>query len=157
MSFEADTPLINGRRHSWASLEVSIADFPILAGIVELNYKWTMEPGIARGGGPLAQAFTQGEFEADGDVTLHLEESYQFHKLLAERSASGQGFALVPFNILAQYEDAGFQVHTDELLGCRMADFDASNGQGSDALVRKYSLKILRMKLDGLTPYEERR
>lgn len=155
MAFDVDTPLINGRRHSWASLEVTVANFPVVSGITELNYKWTMDPGIAKGAGPLPQGFTDGEWEGDGDISLQLEESYLLQKLLAEANG-GDGFALVPFNILAQYDTLGFKVHTDELLGCRISDFDGSNGQGPDPLVRKYSLKILRMKFDGLSPYLER-
>ena len=135
-------PLIGGVRHGFSSIELKMAG-QIFVGFKSINYSRTRSRGQVRGNSPDPIAHTRGENEYKGDCEIYVAEWNQFQKLL------GDGYGDVPFTVLVTYGENGFDTIVDELIGCHMDSTDASNGQGSDALVRKIDLNPLKIKFDG--------
>lgn len=143
----APYPLINGVRHSWASIEIKLAD-DIILGITELNYKDKLDPGIVKGAGPRPIAFTLGNAEFDGDFTILLEE---FNTLVTKL---GDAWKSISFDIIVTYDESGSGLSTivDTIKGCRITDTEASNSSGStDGSVRKCAIKALDILWNGFS------
>ena len=140
-------PLINGKRHSWASVEIKLAD-DIILGVTELNYKDSLDPSIVRGAGPRPIAFTLGMAEFDGDLTILLEE---FNTLVTKL---GPGWKAVSFDIIVTYDESGSGLSTivDTLKGVRLTTTEnGASSSSADATVRKMSLKCLDILWNGVS------
>jgi len=143
----APYPLINGVRHSWASVEIKLDD-DIILGITEINYKDKLDPGIVKGAGVRPIAFTTGSAEFDGDVTLLLEE---FNTMI---SKFGPAWKTRQFDIIVTYDESGSGLSTivDTIVGCRITDTEASASSTSvDGSVRKCPFKALDILWNGLS------
>lgn len=141
-------PLINGRRHSWSSIEIRVAG-QIVLGLTELNYSATLDPGIVRGAGSLPIGMTQGNAEFDADFSILLEE---FNNLM-ERL--GPGSMLVPFDIVASYDESesGLSTIVDTIQNCRITKIEASNSSGTtDGTTRKCTVKHIGILYNGVSP-----
>jgi len=136
-------PLVNGTRHSFSSIELKIAG-QIFVGFKSINYGITRSRGLVRGNHPDPIGWTRGENEYKADCELYLAE----WNLL--QSQLGPGWGDVPFVVLVTYGENEFDTITDELIGCHLDGTDISNGQGTDALVRKVELNPLKILLNGL-------
>lgn len=140
-------PQVNGVRHSWASVEIRLAD-DIVLGIQDINYKDSLDPTAVYGAGPRPIAFTLGRAEFSGDLSILLEE---FNTLITKL---GAGWKAVSFDIIVTYDESGSGLSTivDTLKGVRLSDTDGSNSNGnSDPTVRKCSFKCLDILWNGLS------
>lgn len=146
-------PLIDGRRHSWASIEFKVK-FPfgtqIVLGFTEISYKNKLDPAIVRGAGSLPIGFTQGNAEFDGDFTILLEE---YNRII---QGLGNGWMARPIgDIYVAYDESasGLSVVTDVIKGVRVTDVDRSaQATSADGAVRKCSFKYLRLLENGIDP-----
>lgn len=139
-------PLVNGVRHSWASVEARV-NGQIVLGFTEVNYSDGLEPGIVKAAGALPIALTTGDASFDGDFTILLEE---FNQLVA---ALGPRWKLVPFDIVCTYaeEDSGLTTIVDTIKGCRITKTEAGNSSGStDGTVRKCTIKPMGLLWNGV-------
>ncbi len=135
-------PLVNGQRHSFASIELKI-DGQVYIGFKSLNYTWTLEPTAIYGNHPDPIGETVGQAKYEGDMELWLAEWNQLQKQLGP-----SGFALRKFDIVVTYSENGFDTLQDELLGCRIKSVEASQSSGPDGLSRKCSLYIGKILID---------
>lgn len=146
----ADHPTINGHRYGWASVEVHAKGTPLL-GITELTYSTKGEPGLVRGQGMRVVGRTRGEGDHEGSITALKSDAQKFLASL------GPGFMMKSFGITSSYkEDEGEgSPITDELIGCRIKNIEDGPKQGGDALTVKMDLHILRVKYNGLDPFQD--
>lgn len=135
-------PFVNGVRHGFSSIELKL-NGQIFVGFKSINYSRTRSRGEVRGNHPDPIAHTRGENEYKGDCELYLAEWNLFQQQL------GDGYGDVAFTVLVTHGENGFDTIVDELIGCHMDSTDASNGQGSDPLVRKIELNPLKVKFGG--------
>lgn len=143
----APYPLINGVRHSWASIEIKVND-DIVLGITEINYDDTLDPSEVYGAGPRPIAFTLGKASFKGDFTILLEE---FDALIQKL---GAGWKAQSFDIIVTYDESGSGLSTivDTVKGCRITNTEGSNSSAnSDATVRKLPFKCLDILWNGLS------
>jgi hypothetical protein len=143
----ADSPIINGHVYSWASVGIALdgVDTP---DFTEATYSPTLEPGKARGMGSRVKGTTVGEADGDGSFSMLKGQAAKFIKQM------GPGFMRKTFTITVSYEEEGEGgIVTDELFGCRITKIEDSPKQGTDAVVTKFDIHILRMKLNGVDPH----
>lgn len=140
-------PLVNGVRHSWASVEIRVAG-NIVLGVQELNYKDKLDPSLVYGAGSLPIGFTTGRAEFEGDFSLLLEEFNTLVTLL------GDAWKTKTFDIVCSYDESGSGLSTivDTVQTCRITDTESSaTGANADAIVRKLSFKCLGILWNGVS------
>ncbi len=142
-------PLVQGERHDFAQIEVEI-DTPSgpkrFKGFKAVNYKTQLQPGQVRGTAARKLGRTMGEATEDGSLELYMAEWDEL------RAALGNGYMRKVFNISVTYGADGMPATTDTLEGCRITEVDKSHSQGSDGLVVKLSLDIMKILENGLDP-----
>ncbi len=139
-------PLINGLRPDFSCIQFTPqlpdGSATTITGIKSINYKVEQDPTEIYGTSPLPLGMTRGTAKFSGDVEMYLGEFYA----LAE--AMGPDFGSIPIDITVSYSEGAF-TRTDTLQGCRLVSPEASQGQGADALTRKFSLKMLNVLFNG--------
>ncbi len=146
MSDQLIYPLINGRRHGFASIT---GIFNLEGGktiqmfFKSINYGRTRSRGVVRGNHPDPIAKTLGENEYKCSVEIPVAE---YRILLREL---GPGYGDATFALFVVYGENGFETVTDQILGCNIDDDDASNSQGPDPLMRKLDLGPLKILMGG--------
>lgn len=136
-------PLINGVRHSFASIELKLNNL-IFIGFKSINYNRTRNRAFVRGNHPDPIGKTRGENEYKADTELYLAEFNMFQAEL------GPGYGDVFFQILVTYSENGFDTIQDVINGCTLDTTDVSQSQGSDPLVRKFDLNPLKILFNGV-------
>lgn len=143
-------PLINGVRHSFASIELTINTEKgprRIVGFKEIAYSQDLEPGEVRGSHPELLGRTIGDLKNEASVTLYNEEWKDL------QDAMGDGYMQKAFDISVTYahneEEVNIGVVTDELKGCRIKKIDRSHSQGTDGLEVKLDLHPMRILLNG--------
>ncbi len=133
-------PLINGVRHSWAEIEIRVAN-QIVLGITKIDYTDKMDPVAVRGAGPNIIAFTNGMQETGGAMTILLEE---FNTLVNALSDIATAWKLVPFNIITTYDgsQSGLSTIVDTVIGCRISEVKPGTTEAgsADPITRELSL-----------------
>jgi hypothetical protein len=140
-------PLINGYRHGFSSIELKLNN-QLFVGFKSINYTRTRSRSAVMGNHPDPIAWTRGTNEYKGDCELYLAEFSLFQSLL------GKGYGDVAFSVLVTYGESEFDTIVDELIGCHLDSVDASNGQGTDALTRKFDLNPLKILHNGIDDVE---
>jgi hypothetical protein len=126
-------PLINGKRYSFASIELNFNGL-IFLGFKEISYSDDLEPGEIRGTHPQMLARTIGDYKAEASASMYMEE---YNTLIA---SMGDGFMEQPFDVNATYADDGQPTVTDRVVGCRIKKNEYSHSQGTDGLIVKVDL-----------------
>jgi hypothetical protein len=144
----APYPLVNGFRHAWSSIEIRAAG-NIIKGVTEINYAPSLEPGIvyAAGAEPIGRTLGQSKYE--GDMSILLEE---FNDLV---TALGDNWMTVSFDVIVSHDasGSGLSVIQDTLRGCRITEVEnGSSATSTDATVRKCTLSIMRILMNGVAP-----
>jgi hypothetical protein len=140
--------LLNGRFPDFAAIDLHIDGDVIDSGFTELNYSHGLEPGIAKGAQPAALGDTTGEYTAEGSITMHRRT---WVKILEK---FGNGYMKKRFVIVVNYDDEdGEGMCTDTLTGCRFKKSENGHSQGTDPLMVKLDLHILRVKEHGKHPF----
>lgn len=142
MSNPIPYPLVNGTRHSWASIEAK-ANNALIVGFQEINYSDKLEPTKVYGTAPDPIGRTVGEYLAEGSFVLLLAE---FYVLIA---ALGQGYKQVVFPITVSYSADGLDTITDEIVGVRITNVEAANARGTDPSLRKCTVDIMKVLWNG--------
>lgn len=136
-------PLVNGVRHSFASIELKL-NSQIFVGFKSINYTRTRNRSLVRGNSPDPLGKTMGENEYSADCELYVAEWNLFQELL------GPGYGDVFFQVLVTYSANGFDTIQDVINGCTMDSTEASNSQGPDPTIRKFDLKPLKILFNGI-------
>lgn len=140
-------PLINGVRHSFASIELKL-ETQIFIGFKSINYGRTRTRTKVRGNHPDPLAKTRGENDYNADCELYLAEFMLFI------SQFGSGYGDKFFQVLVTYSENGFDTIQDIINGCTIDTTEASNGQGPDPLIRKFDLSPLKILFNGVDDLE---
>jgi hypothetical protein len=136
-------PLVNGVRHSFASIELKVAG-QLFVGFKEINYSRTRTRAEVRGNHPDPLGKTIGENVYTADATFFLAE---FNLLVA---LLGAGYGDSFFTITVTYSANGFDTIQDVITGATIDTTEASNAQGPDPTARKVDLKPLKILFNGL-------
>lgn len=138
-------PMVNGKRHSWASVELRV-NSDIILGITEIDYKASLDPGEVRGAGSAPIAFTMGNSSFEGSFSILLEE---FNALVSKLGAGWMGNAI---EIIVSYDESGSGLTTivDTIQGVRMTSVENSlSASSTDPTVRKLPFKALNILYNG--------
>jgi hypothetical protein len=143
--------LVNGKRHSWASIRVSFLDRTV-DGITKIAYSdsTTKENLYGRGDKPVARG--RGNMEATASMTL-----YAFEIVAIQSAAAQQGYAslaeIPPFDITVTYLQEGSDAPTVDII--RNVEF-VSNGrdvsQGATNIPHEHELIVSHIAWGGVEP-----
>lgn len=150
MTTPAQIPLVNGYRHSWASIEIKLDGVIYYATAV--NYERTRSRTMVKVNHPDPIAKTRGSNEYKGDVELLLAEYNAFQAaLVAKAQAQGLngGYGDVFFDVVVQYSENGLDTVTDTIKGCTMDSTKASNAESTDPTKRSFDLNPLKILFGG--------
>lgn len=140
-------PLLNGKYPQYSNVEIGIAGVRNFLGLTELNYSDSCEPGEARGNKIIRLGTTDGEYKAEGSITMHKRHHQELIKLL------GDGFYLVTFEIVVIYDmNDGLGLLEDTIEGVRLKKNDQAHKQGNDPLMPKFDLDVTLILWNGVSP-----
>lgn len=159
MSLLLQYPLINGVRHSWASVGITCGGITY-GGVTEINYAPKLDAQYVRGAGPLPIATTTGQGSMTADMTMLEEEFLAFMGTLGSPGliGGGAGFMTSFFNAEIQKSNEGYveggMSNVTDTFTARVTEVSAAMSAGSgDALVRKLTLLPITMRLNGVSPF----
>lgn len=150
MSTPIQYPLVNGVRHSWASIELKIANQIFYATAV--NYSRKRNRTMVRQNHPDPVGKTRGANEYSSDLELLLAEFNQLQAALivaATAAGSNGGYGDVFFSVVVSYTESGLDTVTDTILGCTLDSTEAGNTEGTDPSKRKIELAPLKILFAG--------
>lgn len=142
--------MVNGTRHSWASIEVKIAGQVFYATAV--NYSRKRNRTIVRENHPDPVAKTRGSNDYSADIELLLAEYNNLQAALINQANQGGlngGYGDVFFSVVVQYSENGLDTVTDTILGCTMDSTESSNAEGTDPSKRKFEMSPLKILFGG--------
>lgn len=141
-------PLQNGDYHSFASVELKVTSGPaagqIFPGVKTVNAKDSLTPTKVRGAASEPLGRTRGDYDAEGDMEMFVQQGHQFLQAL------GPGYKQITFDISITFSEANLDTVQHQLLGCRIQEVDSSNSAGTDASTLKFTLNIMKILFDGL-------
>ena len=143
-------PLVNGVRHSWASIEVKIVGQIFYATAV--NYSRKRNRTIVRENHPDPVGKTKGSNDYSADIEMLLAEYNALQAaLIAAANTQGLngGYGDVFFQVVVNYSENGLDTITDNILGCTMDSTEASNAEGTDPSKRKFEMSPLKILFNG--------
>ena len=143
-------PLINGARHSFASVEVKVAGQIYFA--TSVNYSRKRNRTVVRGNHPDPLGKTRGENEYSADIEFLLSEYNALQAALiaqANQQNLNGGYGDVAFQVIVTYAENGLDTVTDTINGCTMDSTEASNAQGADPTKRKFEMNPLKILFAG--------
>jgi hypothetical protein len=144
-----DPPLVNGNKHSFAEIEVSL-DGDRLLGIQAVNYDDTLEPGIVPGTSAQSIGRTLGEYKCTASIDV-VKASAD-----AWRKKHGDGWMTKVFPMVVNYQVAdGDPLITDEVRHCRVTKAADSHSKGTDGLIEKWDIQPLVIIRNGIHPLPE--
>lgn len=149
-------PLINGVRHSYASIEIRFATY-VLYGYKSIVYSRERNRAMVYGTNSDPIAKTRGFNMYNAELECYLAEFNFLQRALqavAEATVQGagpkNGYGDVQFLVTATYLENGLDIITDTLINCTMDTTDASHAQSPDALVRKFKLNPTKILYNGI-------
>lgn len=128
--------IINGVKWSWQSVEVA-ANGLVLPGVKAVNYKDSMTPGKVRGTSSVWIGYTDGQYEADGDIEVFRDQ----HEAL-KLALGGPGFMQrkIVLTVTFFHPEAGAVIDT---VMCRIMGNESGNTDSPDASTIKHPLCVL--------------
>ena len=143
-------PAINGKYPQYSKIEYDINGVHNFRGVTEINYSDSCEPGEARGNRQIILGTTDGEYKAEGSMTMHKRHAQELINDI------GHGFYLVSFPIVVVYDmNDGLGLIRDTLEGVRLKKNDQGHKQGPEALVTKFDLFVTLIRWNGISPVPE--
>jgi hypothetical protein len=128
--------MINGEQHSWSSMSAALLG-TVLTGILEINYDDKFDTKGVKAKGIFDVGFTQGNYEAKGDITLLISE---VHAIQAAAKAAGFTYIQeIPlFSVSVSYQLSTGKIVTDTFL----AKFTTNSRNGRAATIDALSTKM---------------
>jgi hypothetical protein len=147
----AATPLINGRRYSYSSIEVSFlkpdGKSEIFIDIDEISYKDGLDIAMVPGTNQAPVGWTAGTYSAD-DASFSIAKS-SFQTGIVE--AIGNGWMGANLEISVKYQDLDEPLTTD-VLTVRILNAEDGHSFGPDHLKVKVGCKTFLITRNGITP-----
>lgn len=128
-------PIINGVRHSWASVIVNIGASQFL-GCKSVNYSDGVDPATLHGTGQNILGTTAGPYSATGDIEFYFAEAMLIIQAL------GNGWTDIPLTVQVQYAAAGLPTQTHKL-PVRFTKLDEGGTEGAEGLTGKFTMTFL--------------
>jgi len=131
-------PQILGDYYSYQDIELN-ANGLQFAGVKNINYKDSLSRVKVRGTAVQPLGLSVGRYEATGDLEMYLDAS----QLLI--TSLGPNWRRTPIFITIVYGPKvglSLPLIVDEIPGCFIGDFEASNAEGDDPLTRRATLHI---------------
>ncbi len=149
----AETPLINGRRYSFSSIEIAIVrpdgKSEIFIDIDEINYSEGLDIAFVPGTNSAPVCWTAGIYQAE-DTSLSMTKS-SFQQGVVE--AIGNGWMGANLEIVCKYNDVGEPL-TKDVITCRISKAEDAHSFGPDPLKTKMTCKTFLIKRNDITPLE---
>lgn len=149
------TPLINGNRYSFASIELVIQGLPY-PGCKSISFTPNRTSNFVYGTGVEPIGRTAGTFDGKGSMDIYLSD---WNDMCASLVSSTSPNAPTPnvfdldFSINVMFQEFGAEGVSDVVLeGCRISSPDFQNQQGNDASTVKISYTFMRLTVNGI-PY----
>lgn len=134
-----DTPLINGTRHSWASVKVNVLGRTV-SGISAVSYEDKQAKVNNYGAGNFPVSRGLGNYEASGKITLHAYEVDAIQRTV------GQGKRLIdipPFDITISYLEQGNDGLTTHVIrNCEFTSNKREVKQGDTNIETEFELVV---------------
>lgn len=146
-------PLVNGVRHSFASIELKLFGFTYI-GFKAINYKRDRSRVEVYGSHPDPIGKTRGTNKYTADAELYLAEWNQFQAQMQADFGGASGYGDEMGIVQVTYNESGFDVIQDTLYGCTIDSTEVSQGQNADPLVRKVNLAPLKILFNGIDDVE---
>ncbi len=124
------TPLINGTRHSWASIRAEILGRTV-TGITAVSYEDKQEKVNNYGAGPYPVSRGLGNYEATATVTLH---AYEVEAIEASLPPGMRIQDIGPFDIVVTYLNKSNQVTTHTLRNVEFTNNKRDLSQGDTVI-----------------------
>jgi hypothetical protein len=142
----AQFPLVNGVRHSWASVEANVNGQIYYLTSINYSRKRTRNMVMVNHPDPVGKTRGNNEYSADGEFLL-VESNNLQQALIQQSFANGGngGYGDVFFQIVVSYTENGLDTITDVILGCTLDSTEASNSQGNDPTKRKHEFNPLKI------------
>lgn len=137
-------PLINGFRHDWSSVNLSIDGSQRQLSLQSLSYSNPRSSTAVYGTSPQKIGDTRGTEECKCSIELLFSEYRAFIKKL------GPGYKDKYFDVTVSFAERGEPTYTDEIIGCRLLDDPFDGAQGNDTFKVKLELTVMRIVKDGL-------
>lgn len=168
-------PLINGNYFDWSSVEFVANNGSRISGFKSVDYKSTQKPGAVFANGSRQKiGRTPGQYDASGSFEIYRPQWLDLQRILQGPQAINNlsaapgavpGMHEVNFNMIvsfsektpqgATYSLTDLETQTDTLVGCRIADWNFSGSQGSDALTVKCELDIMYLAVNNAIPISQ--
>lgn len=151
----ARKPKYNGVTASWSNFSIKIRGEDVSFDpddFVGLDWSSKLEPGKVRARGPAPVGRTEGEYSAEGKLSLLKGAARTFLRMLRDAHPDGKA-GLVEFDILGQwtpYSGDPDDLLEVELRGCRVGEHSGSQTPSSDAAVTELPLDVMRVFEDGV-------
>lgn len=145
------SPLINGHRYSYASIELAVqfgaGAVQIITDVDDISYSESLEIGFKQGTSRTPLGWTSGTY-TPGDCALQLGKSTFTESIVL---AVGDGWLGINLNCNIAYADAGEIVCVDTLIA-RIVGVEDAHSYGSDALHASLKLKPFTILRNGIAP-----
>jgi hypothetical protein len=144
-------PLINGVRHSWASVEANVAGQIYYLTSINYSRKRTRNMVMVNHPDPVGKTMGNNEYSADGEFLL-VESNNLQSALVAQSLQNGGngGYGNVYFTIVVSFTENGLDTVTDTIIGCTLDSTESSNSQGNDPTKRKHEFNPVKILFNGV-------
>lgn len=134
------TPLINGQRHSWASIRMNLLGRDV-SGVVAIDYDDKQEKANIYGAGTKPVARGKGKYEATAKITLH---AYEVDAIQATLEPGKHLVDIKPFDVIVKFddEDTDDPVITHVIRNAEFMSNKRSNKQGDTGMEVELELII---------------
>jgi hypothetical protein len=144
-------PLVQGRRYSFASIEISLVQpgktSEIFIDVDDVSYSEDLEIAFKQGTNQAPLGWTAGTY-VPGDSSLAMGKSTFQHKLI---QTIGNGWLGSNLLVVAKYADEGEPLTVDELY-TRIIGSEDAHSYGPDPLKTIVKLKPIVIIRNGITP-----
>lgn len=121
-------------------------------GIKRVSHNHKLEPGKGRGNSPQYTIRTKGNYEAEAEIELYLEQAQELIDFL------GDGYMERSFTIVIGRQELNKKLLTDELRSCRIKESGTESDDGStDPLTKKFPLDVGYILENGKKPMRNMR
>jgi hypothetical protein len=142
--------MINGKKYSWEDITATLPH-GVLIDVENVEYSDGKEVEAQYGKGSMPTGYGQGNYSAEGKISLLREE---FNRLLAYAKSQGKSlYNLPPFPITVSYANEDQPTVTDILKSVKFAKTSVSAGQGDKSVKVDLDIQIIGgIAWNGITP-----
>lgn len=145
-------PKVKGSIVSWANLKTSLLPYDgpdfLTNAYAAVDWDEKLEPEKVKGTGPIHIGRTVGQYDANGSMSMYLDEGMAFQESLQNIAGDDNGFGEIEFDILCSWEPLNGEgrIFTVKLVGARIAGDAIKSAPGAGATVLEMPLSIDRVE-----------